>query len=379
MTLLVEKIGFPRADISRIYPVKSGFCIELAKSSLREQLAQKAATHGLLIEPETVTHAYLLSNVPESIRAYDGSDRPTGPLIAEEIEVITKQKAQVQPLNTPGSYLIILKHKVPPFSVFGSDPAKLLPRKPRIYTCSKCFGFHHDDKCRYNPVCAACGGPRGHEQHKPIPQCPNCLGPATPGHQDCPTKPKVWQGKVSKPTKEQRTSIRRAGRAAYRSKLRELDADRDSQETSQPTAALSESMDAEPLPSRPSHQPPEVMMEAQATITDKEHDAGDLTDSLTPGRPPVSRHDRSTGAQLSRDSPEVISVLDEHQHTRRGTATRRPARARAISRHPMDSPPQPPSTMPTPLSSPSPPSVGGPIRNQDRPPTPIGDTIVVRY
>ena len=122
MTLLVEKIGFPRVEISTIYPVKSGFCIELSKSSLREQLAQKAAAHGLLIEPETITHAYL-SNVPESIKAYDSSDRPTYPLIAEEVEVIIKQKAQVHPLNTPGSYLIILKHKVPPSQ--SSVPTRL--------------------------------------------------------------------------------------------------------------------------------------------------------------------------------------------------------------------------------------------------------------
>jgi len=112
MTLLVEKIGFPRVDISRVYPVKSGFCIELSKSSLRDQLAQKAAAHGFCIEPETVTYAYLLSNVPKTIKAYDGSDRPTEPLIAEEVEVTIKQKAQVHRLNTPGSYLVILKHKV---------------------------------------------------------------------------------------------------------------------------------------------------------------------------------------------------------------------------------------------------------------------------
>ena len=78
------------------------------------------------------THVYILTNIPESIRAYGGSDRSTDPLIAEEVEVITKQKAQVHPLSTPASYLFILKHKAPPISVFGFDPSKFLPHRPRI-------------------------------------------------------------------------------------------------------------------------------------------------------------------------------------------------------------------------------------------------------
>ena len=131
---------------------------------------------------------------------------------------------------------------------------------------------------------------------------PELYEPRDSGCQDCPTKPKVSQGKVTKPTKEQRTSIRREDRGAYRSILRKLDADRDSQELSQPTTALSESMDTETLPSWPLHQPPEAMMEAQAIITNVEHDARNLTDPRTSGRAPVSTYDYPDGTC----SPEIL-------------------------------------------------------------------------
>ena len=128
--------------------------MNFSKSSLRDQLAQQAAAYGFCKEPKTVTYACLLFECPQNDQGiYDGSDCPTEPLIAEEGEAAIEQKAQVRHrLYTPGSYLVILEHKVSPFSAFGSEPAKFLPRKPRIYTCTKCFGFHHVDKCRYNPV-----------------------------------------------------------------------------------------------------------------------------------------------------------------------------------------------------------------------------------
>lgn len=62
---------------------------------------------------------------------------------------------------------------------------------------------------------------RDHRQRNLISQRPNCLGPFTPGYQDCPTRPKVLQGRAVKPTKEERSSIRKEGRAAYKTKLAE--------------------------------------------------------------------------------------------------------------------------------------------------------------
>jgi len=301
--------------------------------------------------------------------------------------------------------------------VFGSDPAKFLPRRPRIYTCTKCFGFHHVDKCRYNPVCGECGGQlRDHRQHKLIPQCPNCLGPFTPGHQDCPTKPKVLQGRVVKPTKEQRSSIRKAGRAAYKTKLAE------SRNAQDATPSPSDPMEAEPSAADTSRPPSpeamvttvpseewrqrlraafrmataksplnEVIAEAQRLITNRNCDARDFIDFLSSGRLPSPEQGRPGVAQLPWDSPEGIAILDEWQHIRRETApderqhirgeppARRPVRTRGLAQPPTDGTIQPLRAATAPLSSHSPPSQNPSSQSPDRPPTPIGDTIFVRY
>jgi len=51
MTLLIEKVGFLRADITKVYPVKSGFCINVSKNSLRETLARKVKRLGTQSNP----------------------------------------------------------------------------------------------------------------------------------------------------------------------------------------------------------------------------------------------------------------------------------------------------------------------------------------
>ncbi|EGS22515.1 uncharacterized protein CTHT_0020590 [Thermochaetoides thermophila DSM 1495] len=104
--------------VTKVYPAKSSVCIEVSKSSLRETLARKAKEAWYTIEPETITDAYLVKNVPEYILAYDGSRRPTDPAIADEVISVTKQKevSAHAVKDSPGIYLVILRHKVSPSS-----------------------------------------------------------------------------------------------------------------------------------------------------------------------------------------------------------------------------------------------------------------------
>ena len=41
VTLLVERLGFPRRDIIKVYPVNSGFAVEVSRPELRNILAAK--------------------------------------------------------------------------------------------------------------------------------------------------------------------------------------------------------------------------------------------------------------------------------------------------------------------------------------------------
>jgi len=91
VTLLVEQVGFPWANISRVYPVKSGFCIKVSKSFLRELLARKIKEHGYTIELEMLTFVYPFKNYPKYIMAYDGTRQFTDVLIAEEAVTVTKE------------------------------------------------------------------------------------------------------------------------------------------------------------------------------------------------------------------------------------------------------------------------------------------------
>jgi len=89
ITFLVEKLGFPRRDIVKVYPVNSGFAIEVFRPELRSSLAAKAKVHYYRIDPEVLTFAYLVKNVPKYILAHDGSRRHTDPLIVEAVAAVT--------------------------------------------------------------------------------------------------------------------------------------------------------------------------------------------------------------------------------------------------------------------------------------------------
>ena len=71
--------------------------------------------------------------------------------------------------------------------------------------------------------------------------------------------------------------------------------------------------------------------------------------------------------------------LDERQHIRRETPVRRPVRTRGLAQPSTDGTIQPLRAATAPLSSSSPPSQNPPLQGPDRPSTPIGDTIFVRY
>ena len=155
--------------------------------------------------------------------AHDGSRRPTDHFITDEIAAVTKEKDfSVHAIkDTPGAYLVVLIKKVKPFRIFDSDPSVPLKKKVRIYTSDRFFGFHLKDKCHSAARCGECGSfLHNHSQHLPLPQCPNCLNPAKPGHQDYPARPRVWQGKLIKLTETQRKAVREAGQAAYKAARR---------------------------------------------------------------------------------------------------------------------------------------------------------------
>lgn len=62
------------------------------KGSLCGTLANKAEEAGYTIEPETVTYAHLVGNVPGYILAYHGNRHPTDPAMDNEVISVTKRK-----------------------------------------------------------------------------------------------------------------------------------------------------------------------------------------------------------------------------------------------------------------------------------------------
>lgn len=148
----------------------------------------------------------------------------TEPLTAREIQAATKQAAKIIKRKKARDYIVILNEKTQPFRIFGSEPARLMERNPRVHTCDRCLGPHNTAKCTFASVCRDCGTPKTSHRDtcKPVPQYPNCLGPEKPGHVDCPVFPKVKDSHVKKPTAEQRAEARKTGKAAYRNAVRDL-------------------------------------------------------------------------------------------------------------------------------------------------------------
>ncbi|EGS17920.1 uncharacterized protein CTHT_0059320 [Thermochaetoides thermophila DSM 1495] len=205
--LLLNYMGFPRDLINRAYPIKSGWCVEVREQQHRSLLVEKAKEKGLVAEPEKTTFAYIARNVPQTIRDFTGQPIDTEPLIQQEAIVVTHQKDAKVIKSRSGAWIVVLRRQYPSFRLFDSDPAIPLSHNPRIYSCEHCFGFHHRDKCRYA-----------------------ALPPDTATAQ--PSQNKISQGRVLKPTREQRAAFRKAGRAAYKAKVAEL------KNTSTPPSAL---------------------------------------------------------------------------------------------------------------------------------------------
>ncbi|KAK3946510.1 hypothetical protein QBC32DRAFT_391560, partial [Pseudoneurospora amorphoporcata] len=169
-------------------------CIETIKPDQRRLLVDlsKDIPH-CIIEPEVDTVSYYLAGVPTKFYAHNGA-RDTEPLI----QAATKQIAKIIKAKKAGDYIVILNKKTQPFRIFGSEPARLMERNPRIHTCERCFGPYNTAKCTFATICRDCG------------------------HTGCPVFPKVRDGHIKKPTAEERTGARKAGKAAYRAAVRDL-------------------------------------------------------------------------------------------------------------------------------------------------------------
>jgi hypothetical protein len=224
-------------------PVPTGFAL-IARDPTSAAAAIAAADvlqkelKATKVEPEERWTPYLLGPVPRRLRGVmglsEGGTEVTPEMIISEILLQTgtePRKAawtrRSEPSLPEGEVTVYFKTpdqgigigvpRIPPrVRIFG-QPAQLRPisKHRRQPVCEKCFGFHNQAACHRSPKCGKCGSARHEGACATGPRCLNCRGPHPSTQSDCPARPTIRHGVLTRPNKAQIQAIRTAGSRAW--------------------------------------------------------------------------------------------------------------------------------------------------------------------
>ena len=91
-------------------------------------------------------------------------------------------------------------------------PPESMRDRPRVLQCTNCWDYHNTRACRGLAKCRMCGSetcdrPGSCGNHT---KCAVCHGPHPADDGKCPLRPSIKHGAVARPTRNQRTAVRRA-------------------------------------------------------------------------------------------------------------------------------------------------------------------------
>ncbi|KAL7939933.1 hypothetical protein V8C42DRAFT_339098 [Trichoderma barbatum] len=190
---------------------------------------EAVAVKGISIEEEQEWKTFLVKGVPKSFTNTSGT-QDTDTLIPKEAQIGAKAKipparcvkAPFGETDATANWFISFTEEVKKgFRVFFSAPAEEWERKARVIQCSNCQSFHGPGFCDRQTRCESCGKPSQFHQEETCQrpaQCANCLGPHKSDSIFCKARPKIVEGAISRPTREQMQSIKKLGFESFKQK-----------------------------------------------------------------------------------------------------------------------------------------------------------------
>ena len=236
---LVEKLnGLTLANIPKITPTKSGWALSPSDLATRDLLLAESnqavileALGGCKVSAPETWYDYVVPLIPTAFHGIGGEVLVTQDLVLEEVFNQTGEtpvrcdisRHGANPVTGKASWIISFKKRVRPFHIFNTwSQSRPIEKKPRItrHNIGGCQGWCNPVKCTRAPICGHCSakleghdGPAGENcQHEA--RCANCHGPHKASHNNCPAQPRVKNGSIIRPTKDELRKIRQAGRQA---------------------------------------------------------------------------------------------------------------------------------------------------------------------
>jgi hypothetical protein len=237
---LVEKLnGLTLANIPKITPTKSGWALSPSDLATRDLLLAESnqavileALGGCKVSAPETWYVYVVPLIPTAFHGTGGEVLVTQDLVLEEVFNQTGEtpvrcdisRHGANPVTGKASWIISFKKRVRPFHIFNTwSQSRPIEKKPRItrHNIGGCQGWCNPVKCTRAPICGHCSakleghdGPAGENCQHEEARCANCHGPHKASHNNCPAQPKVKDGSIIRPTKNELRKIRQAGRQA---------------------------------------------------------------------------------------------------------------------------------------------------------------------
>lgn len=235
--LLSEVPGLLPASVTSITPTSTGWAIHLADLASRDALVSDTNLPRVLKSFDGVQafipehwFNYAVTNVPISFTSIVPNMEAievTPQLVAEEVLTTTGEspvrctmsRHGVNPMTRRATWIISFKKEMRSFRLFSPEcTSHFIERRPKItHHSNGCQGWCNPLKCYRAARCNNCGDLVDSHQDGPMnaqctraTRCAMCHGPHKAGEDKCPARPRSWQGRIVRPSKEQLRGIRAA-------------------------------------------------------------------------------------------------------------------------------------------------------------------------
>lgn len=229
-------IGITAQDIPDITAIRTGWAIRPASAGVRDKLMapeNRLRVQQLLnaekVELPVLWYSYALSGIPATFSSYDGNGSVnTAAIIDDEVHIQTGRRpvdchpSRRGPDLATGmtTWVISFEEPVPPFRLFsGQRRSVLIKKQPKIELHNPgCQGYCNTRRCNRHARCNNCSKSLDNHPEGPCTapsRCANCRGPFPAGHNGCPARPAIKNGKIQKLTKRELQSVRRTGNFDY--------------------------------------------------------------------------------------------------------------------------------------------------------------------
>lgn len=230
-TKLAELVSVPHSEIPNAKRTPTGWGVTVASEETRQKLLNPSAVKAIMdaldareVTVPTTWHTYAVSGVPRTLNCLDGR-KDVHEVIQEEITVAAGQqpvnwhisKHGYDPHTAEGTWIVSFLQPVKPFQLFGvSRRARKVEKSRKItHHHDGCQGYCEIRRCVRQARCGICGEAKHATEEEPCkaaPKCVNCHGHFPSGHENCPARPLVVNGKFERPSQRKLKGIRRIGR-----------------------------------------------------------------------------------------------------------------------------------------------------------------------